>query len=346
MKTTLRILSRKLFSRIYKPKLITHEAGCSRLQNALVITDYHDNLSFSSGGKLHATYRTQLINSEVTPAEYNRFLTGQLLPLSPPRRLQGLSISLLSLWGNNYYHWLFDCLPRWMSIKTSGLISKRDDPKILITNLQHRFHLETLQLLGLNNYRITTFKRLDFISCDELIVAPHPNPDFSMLTGEAETGQGVSDYAVDILRESFLPLTSPASNSTRRIYLTRGDTARRSIANECELISLLRQRNFEVIDPAALSFREQVELASQAEWIVAIHGAALANAVFASPGCHVLELFDPAFQPGIYKSLCKRINAVYHSLILEAKAGDALDSRQLICSPCSLEELTRILPSS
>lgn len=345
MKTSLRTLSRKLWSRIYKPTRISYVSGSSRLTNALIITDYHDNLSFSVGNELQSVYSTQLINSALVPAECNRFLTGDLLPVSLPRRIHGLSISLLSLWGNNYYHWLFDCLPRWMSIHCSGLIAQTDDPQILMTDLYSSFHAETLQLLGLGGYRKSTLKRIDFVKCDQLIVAPHPNPDFSMLTGDPLEGQGVSRYTVDFLRESFLGFIPVSQIRSRRFYFRREGQARRSIANETDLLHLLLERNFEIIDPASLSFIQQVELANHADWIVAVHGASLANTVFVSPGCHIIELFDPDFQPGIYKSLCHLVDATYHSVILQSQGLQPVDSRQLFLPPCSLDELARILPS-
>jgi capsular polysaccharide biosynthesis protein len=56
---------------------------------------------------------------------------------------------------------------------------------------------------------------------------------------------------------------------------------------------MLSARGFDVVDPSALSVAEQIATFASASLIVATHGAALANLVFASPGSTVVELFPP-----------------------------------------------------
>jgi capsular polysaccharide biosynthesis protein len=82
------------------------------------------------------------------------------------------------------------------------------------------------------------------------------------------------------------------SGPRRRIYVTRGPSANnRSIVNEAHLLELLDARGFEPVDPGALSVAEQIRAFATAEVIVAPHGAALANIIFASAGATLVELF-------------------------------------------------------
>src|SRR5207244_12795349 len=53
--------------------------------------------------------------------------------------------------------------------------------------------------------------------------------------------------------------SSGKPNQDRRLYLSRARAAVRRIANEDEILEILRQRNFEVFEAENLSWREQVD---------------------------------------------------------------------------------------
>ena len=57
------------------------------------------------------------------------------------------------------------------------------------------------------------------------------------------------------------------------------------------------------MDPGSLSVRQQAMTIASASTVVAPHGAALANLVFASPGTRVLELHQPRYAPPYFHSL-------------------------------------------
>lgn len=77
----------------------------------------------------------------------------------------------------------------------------------------------------------------------------------------------------------------------RNIYITRrGNPNGRSIANEDELMGVLQNFGFEVIDPNDLDFRKQLQVMSEARMVVAPHGAALSHLVCVSEGASVLEI--------------------------------------------------------
>ena len=62
--------------------------------------------------------------------------------------------------------------------------------------------------------------------------------------------------------------------------------------------------------------REQIDRFAAAEVIVAPHGAALANLVFARPGVRVLELFAPDYVNPCYWAITDAVpDARYHYLV-------------------------------
>jgi capsular polysaccharide biosynthesis protein len=87
----------------------------------------------------------------------------------------------------------------------------------------------------------------------------------------------------------------------RRIYLSRGDARWRRVLNEPDLIAMLVSRGFEAVSLTGMTVQAQAALFDAAAWIVAPHGAGLANLAFARPEATVLELFPHSFgTPAFY----------------------------------------------
>jgi capsular polysaccharide biosynthesis protein len=78
------------------------------------------------------------------------------------------------------------------------------------------------------------------------------------------------------------------------LFVARSDAVRRVIVNEPELANALQAYGFRIIVPSVLSARQQIEAFSSSNVIVAAHGAALANLVFAPEGAFVIELASAA----------------------------------------------------
>ncbi len=74
---------------------------------------------------------------------------------------------------------------------------------------------------------------------------------------------------------------------SRRIYISRKTAAHRKLVNEQELEQKLKAYGFESYSFDRLDFADQVRVMRSAECIVTVHGAALANLIFAQPGTKV-----------------------------------------------------------
>lgn len=186
----------------------------------------------------------------------------------------GSAASILSLWCDNYYHWLVDALPRLAVLDAVA----DDAPAIVTPAAPHPFQEQSLRALGLWERRLPyagprlRFASLTWPSGLDPIGFPSPR-------------------TAAWLRATFVAPRSPDERPTR-LYLRR---ARRTVANPREVSAVLERFGFEVVDPERLSFAEQVRTFSAAEAIVGCHGAGMANAVFARPDAHVLELFQPGY---------------------------------------------------
>lgn len=182
--------------------------------------------------------------------------------------------SILSLWCENYYHWLVDALPRVAVLRAAGF------PELPVVTPARctSFQDGSLRSLGITDRRLPfTGSRMTF----DTLVWPSPIDPIGF----------PSPRTAAWLRHAFLEDLAPSS-PRRRLYVRRSS---RTIANEREVSRVLDRFGLETVQSETLSFAEQVRLFSKAELVVGCHGAGMANSVFARPGARIVELFQPGY---------------------------------------------------
>lgn len=194
-------------------------------------------------------------------------------PLEVPGRLGVLA----SRGDANYYHFLMDALPRLGVLEQCPQIAA---PDLWYVPEQTRFQRELLDLMGIEPGR-----RVDAAQ------HPHVRADCLVVPGPPAMSEKNPPWVIEFLRSRLLPHVD-VTGPRRRVYLTRGPSANnRTVLDEAVLMERLAARGFTAVDPGQLGVLDQIHLFATAEILVAPHGAALANLVFASPGATVIELF-------------------------------------------------------
>jgi len=229
-----------------------------------------------------------------------------------PWRRHGTALLLGAANSDNYYHWLFDSLPRWKILQAAGW---RDYDFVLLHSQPRPFQEETLDWLG-----VPAAKRLrcskNFVhQFDRLAVPAMPFPL-----------EEVPPWVCAWLR-SLVP--APKSGP-EKIYLSRHGVGARQLVNEAELAAALAARGFVSVQPGTLSVAEQARRLGAARCVVAPHGAALSNLVFAPPGALLLELFHPRHKNRCYVNLAAACGHRYASL--DAQAVSTAGPGQLACA--------------
>jgi capsular polysaccharide biosynthesis protein len=118
---------------------------------------------------------------------------------------------------------------------------------------------------------------------------------------------------VELFRSSVFPGRPPRAD--RRIIIRRpGATGRRSLENESDVLTALASLGFRGYVLEDLSFQEQVDLFYDAEVVVGVHGAGLANLLF-TPHCKVVELFSTVAVVPHYLFLCASLGHEYTCVV-------------------------------
>jgi hypothetical protein len=182
---------------------------------------------------------------------------------------------------SNYYHWITECLPRLEGLEYYQAKTGRK-PALIIDANPSKWQIESLRLLGYEPNDCIRWHgpRLKV----KRLVVPSWRRKYRIIpptTCRWLRQRMLSNLPA--LRNEELPF-SP------RIYISRSKTAGRQITNEEDVLKTLIPLGFVAYTLENMNFADQVRLFSQAEIVVAAHGAGLVNIIFAQ-NLKVIEFF-------------------------------------------------------
>ena len=259
------------------------------------------------------------------------------------RNIKGTVFSLLTggAGNENYWHWLFDVLPRLEILNKVKNIKEID--YFLFPDLKQKFQNETLNILNIPSEKRLSGKQYRHLEADEIVTVDHPyifgknNPSIEI--------QNIPDWIIKWLKISFLnEAEKKIKNYPKKFYIDRSDATSnlshtRKITNENNVKDILKKNGFSIIKLTSLTFNEQITLFNNSTYVVGLHGAGFANLVFCNPKTKVLEI-KPSTAGYMYKNLAKKNNLNYTDISIEPHEHIYKNQQGFIKVP--LEQLDRL----
>lgn len=279
-------------------------------------------------GKVCSAYGYVLINNhfvkELIPQNYPASMyekglenLAQKIMNKVPKKVSGRVVVLGRFDFDCYGHWLGELLPRLALLKELGV-----EYDLLYVPYHKKYIQESLALLGIDSKKIIQpYDEHFYIQAEELIV-----PSLTARRIPRQKEKEFCKYSVgtmycpmwvvNFLRNAFLPLVDQqidVSQFNKKVFISRKDAGQRRMLNEDELFELFEEKGFTRYCMSELSFLEQVALFKQAEVVVAAHGSALTNIVFAMPGTTVCEIFQNQFDSTFWQ-LSYQVGCQHHCI--------------------------------
>jgi capsular polysaccharide biosynthesis protein len=209
----------------------------------------------------------------------------------------------------NYYHWLTESIPRiWMV--------RKDLEKLVLLLPAYYEYAEYVQ----DSLRPFKFKDIIYFKSGYNIhvhnaIIPQIKPLCSSYDPEI----------INDLRSMYYKFAKsvdlPDNDLSKRIYILRGNSQRRRIINEDELIKLLSKYDFSSINAESYSFFEQVRFSNETLCLIS-NGSGLTNMLFMPELSHVVNLEKKITNPNDFHDkvlwhLSSVLNLRYCSLICD-----------------------------
>ena len=221
---------------------------------------------------------------------------------------------------NNYFHYLFDAISRLQFFRKLDV-----SIDYYCTAYHTRFQKELCSHFGITPYNVIPLARKTHICAKNLIVSSLPgySEAFSLVNIK---NQNIYTF----IREHLLnKIEKTTLKWSKNIYIQR--TGNRQLANEEDLLNRLNQDDiWEVVRLEELSVLDQAGIFYQASLIVGVHGAGMANLVYAQPGTTVIEIFHPHHLEPIYFQLATVLKLSYHPIVGENYNGSGHRVEKLV----------------
>ncbi len=208
-------------------------------------------------------------------------------------------------WSREYFHWLADVLPK--------LILLTGERAILLPPAYTERDYIAQSLAALNIQHET-------ISPDHLTRVR----DLCAVSPVAPTGN-YNPEAMHRLRIALAPRLLEQPHT--RVYISRRNAPRRRIVNEAELCSTLEGFGFTSVCLEDHPWQRQIDIVSEAEVLMGLHGAGLTNMLFMREGQRVLELRRRGdAHNNCYFTLASAMDHDYYYLLCDGSSRNTFDA--------------------
>jgi capsular polysaccharide biosynthesis protein len=291
-----------------------------KIKNGRVYTDYVEHVAIIDGNTLVNEASYQQISAELKDAKENIVLTKGTPRIK--KNIKGRVFSLVqgASGGNNFFHWIFDILPKIKLCSEHYLLKEIDF--YYVPNLQN-FQKQTLSILNIKEDKILNSNLYRHIQASELIVVDHPWYHKGIIIDQ---NKFLPSWIVHWLRDVYLKYAKKFDNN-EKIYIDRTESRYNhcQIQNDNEIFNFLKEKGFSKCRVGELSFFEQIYLFNNAKIIIGAHGAAFTNLAFCKPDTKIIEirsLIYKNYQNNNYKRI-SQINNLNYRLIETKKLNES-----------------------
>ena len=261
-----------------------------KIKNGRIHTDMNENVSIINENNLISESSFQQINGILKSKNYNTVLIK-----GTPRVKKKFKGKIFNLTqggsGNNYFHFIFDLLPKIYLLKKNLLIESINYFYVPeIKDWQKKIY----SLFNIEKERLIDSKQFRHVEGDWVIAVSHPWYFKGYIQDETIN---IPEWIIKDNRNFFLPLIKKFNNN-KKIFLDRSSSAYThcQIKNNDEIIDILTKRGFTSYRVEELDIEEQIFLFSEASIIVGAHGAAFTNIIFCNPKTKIIEII-PELHP-------------------------------------------------
>lgn len=221
-------------------------------------------------------------------------------PLSKVLEIEKPVVAPWSHFWGRYYDFVITLLPKLCKVEKS--MGKDIWSQVMVCypmfNAPYESHF--LEKLGIPKQALVdTRKNKGFVKAQS-VISSNNNEMFYPFPSD-----------IQILRERFL--TKNGNPGGKRIFISR--KGRRKIVNEDEVIKVLQEFDFEILEDISRSVDDQIDIFHNASVVVGAHGAAFTNLLWCNPGTKVLEFFNSGYTPPFYYFLSQLLDLEYNFML-------------------------------
>jgi len=283
----------------------------AKVKNGRIYTDYLENVSIIDNNNILVNNVShQQIDGAFFPAKLNSALVK-----GTPRLKKKIKGSILCMVQGvsaetNYFHWMFDILPRIKLIKNIKNLKNID--YFYFPELK-KWQKDTLSIFKIPKNKFINSKKYRHIEADLVFATSHPWYTKGHMVSESKN---LPAWAVNWVSNTFLKYKKK-TYCNKKIFIDRSESIFKhcQIINNDEVKNNLMKMGFSIHETGKMSFFEQIYLFNNAKVIIGAHGAAFTNLVFCKPKTKIIEIIPKSHPNTVNKKISRIKNLNYFRFI-------------------------------
>lgn len=258
-----------------------------------------------------------VLTADGAPENWNRDKPALLRDAAP---CEGVALPVRAF--SNYFHFLFEAALPIVAYFESGAARPEAHEILAVSRGRRGFAEETLTAIAAGyGARLRWIGPGERVRCRHAIVWRLENPAADWFPARRATAARLGAL--------LTAAADPAPEAVgEAVYLRRANEKRRNLTNAGALDAALAARGFTPFDPTGKRVADQVAALGGARTIVAVHGAGLANLLWAPKGARVVEIISEDSCKSVYLVLAKQLGLEHRAVI-----GPAGDAKQNFAAP-------------
>lgn len=320
----------------FKVKIDTNNYSIFILKKGRVYTDSNDTTAYISKKNIITKASMQYYKFDKINSFNNDISKNETLINGTPKykkKFKGKILSLLSGGASkdNFTHWFTDVIPRLKIYSKKFKLSQID--KFYVPSLKYKFQIDSLKLLGIDKKKLITSERFKHLESDYIYATSHPCFHAPIK---------VKRWSLDYLRKSYLKKNY--NKKYKKIFVDRDQLKLidmknlqeyknfRILINENEIKEYLTSKGFIIIKPENFSFKEQINIFSNAKCVIGLYGAAMMMLSFCKKNTKVIEI-KPQLGGNEFKNISNLLNLKHSQIILKPILKSRIPQNGLLFCP-------------
>ena len=187
--------------------------------------------------------------------------------------------------NNNYFHWMFDILPRLIILEK---FYNLNDINFFYCPQIKPWQLSTLSIFNIGNDKLINSNLHRHIQADKILAVSHPWYSKGLILNEAKN---LPSWIINEIAFKFEKY-GKKFECNDKIFIDRRESKYNhcQIINDEEIKTYLKRKGFAVYKVGELNFFEQIYLFQNAKIVIGAHGAAFTNLIFCKENTKVLDI--------------------------------------------------------
>ena len=255
------------------------------INNGRIFTDYIEHVAIINKNQIMDFVSYQQVKGVFKDPAFNVVIKKGTPKFK--KKFNGKVFSLVqgASGNNNYFHWMFDILPRLIILEKYYNLN---DINFFYCPQIKPWQLSTLSIFNIGADKLINSNLHRHIQADKILAVSHPWYSKGLILNEAKNLPRWIINEINLKFEKY----GKKFKCNDKIFIDRRESKYNhcQIINDEEIKTYLRKKGFTVYRVGELNFFEQIYLFQNAKIVIGAHGAAFTNLIFCKENTKVLDI--------------------------------------------------------